>query len=286
MPRRVAVVTDSTSDVPAELVARFDLIVVPTFVTIGAETGREGVDVTATDVATALRTGRGKVTTSRATPHSLSEAYRAAFSQGAEAVVSIHLSAALSGTYEAALLAAATAGGPVTVVDSRSIAMGLGSAVLEAATVARSGGSAEQVAAAALDAVTRTTLLFYVDTLEHLRRGGRISAAAALIGTTLSVKPILHLVDGQIVIAERVRTSQRALARLEEIAVEAAGTNGADLVVQHLAAPERAEALRGRLFDRIPKLGRVLTSEIGPTVGAHVGPGLVGVAVTRGIGTL
>jgi DegV family protein with EDD domain len=159
--------------------------------------------------------------------------------------------------------------------------MGLGAAVLEAAAVAGSGGTADEVRNAAIDAVTRTTLLFYVDTLEHLRRGGRISAAAALIGTTLSVKPILKLVDGQIVVAERVRTSQRALARLEEIAVEAAGTGGADVALQHLNSAERADALRDRLLARIPRLGRVLTSEIGATVGAHAGPGLVGVALTR-----
>lgn len=281
MPRRVAVVTDSTSDVPAELVARYGLIVVPTFVTIGETTGREGIDVTAADVAVALRAGRGRVTTSRATTHSLGKAYRVAFEQGAEAVVSIHLSAALSGTYEAALLAARTVDGPVTVVDSRSIAMGLGAAVLEAAALAGAGGTAEQVRDAALDAVARTTLLFYVDTFEYLRRGGRINAAAALIGSTLSVKPILRLVDGQVVIVERVRTRQRALARLEEMAVEAAGANGADLTLQHLVAAERAEALRDRLATQIPKLGRVLTCEVGATVGAHVGPGLVGVAVTR-----
>lgn len=283
MPPQVAVVTDSTSGIPQELVARYNLLVVPTFVTIGDVTGREGIDVSPADVAVALRAGRIPVTTSRATPKALGEAYHTAFVRGASAVVSIHLSAALSGTYEAALLAAATSDGSVTVVDSRSIAMGLGVAVLEAAAVARAGGSPEQVRAAAISAVARTTQLFYVDTLDHLRRGGRISAAAALIGTTLAVKPILWLVDGQIVVAERVRTAQRALAKLEELAVEAAGTDGCDLIVEHLAAAERAEALRGRLVARVPKLGRVLTGELGATVGAHVGPGLVGVAVTRSL---
>ncbi|MFG1921569.1 DegV family protein [Cryptosporangium sp. NPDC048952] len=281
MAPHVAVVTDSTSDIPRDLVARYDLTIVPTFVTIGEVTGREGIDISSADVAVALRQGRGPVTTSRATPHSLSEAYQTAFRRGYSSVVSIHLSAGLSGTYEAAMLAAASAPGPVTVVDSRSIAMGLGAAVLEAASVAQTGGSDSQVVSAALDAVERSTVLFYVDTLEHLRRGGRISAAAALIGTTLSVKPILRVEDGQIVVAERVRTSARALAKLEALAIAAAGVGGADLVVQHLAAPERAEALRERLFERVPKLGRVLTGEVGPTVGAHVGPGLVGVAVTR-----
>lgn len=281
MAARVAVVTDSTSDIPGDLAARYDLTIVPTFVTIGDVTGREGVDITSADVAVALTQGRGPVTTSRATPHSLSEAYRAAFARGAYAVVSVHLSATLSGTYEAALLAAAASAGPVLVVDSRSVAMGLGAAVLEAAGVAQRGGSPEHVADAALDAVRRTSLLFYVDTLEHLRRGGRISAAAALIGSTLSVKPILRLEDGQIVIAERVRTSQRALAMLQELAVESAGTGGADLTVQHLAARERADALREQLLARVPHPGRVLTGEVGATVAAHVGPGLVGVAVTR-----
>jgi DegV family protein with EDD domain len=279
MTGRVAVVTDSTADLPADLVARFGLTVVPTYVTVGDRTGREGIDITAADVLAAL--GNRPVTTSRATPHAFAEVYRDAFAAGATAIVSLHLSAALSGTFEAAGLAAASVGGPITVVDSRTISLGLGFAALAASAAAAAGSPADVVRQAALDSVQRTTLLFLVDSLEQLRRGGRIGAAATLIGTTLAVRPILRVADGQIVVAERVRTAQRALARLEEMVVKAAGSDGCDLAVQHLAAADRADALRQRLLARIPLPGRVLTPEVGATVGAHVGPGLLGVAVVR-----
>ena len=123
--------------------------------------------------------------------------------------------------------------------------------------------------------------LFYVDTLEHLRRGGRIGAASALLGTALAVKPLLHVVDGRIALREKVRTSARALSRLVDLAAEAAGDGPADVAVHHLAAPERAELLALQLRERIAGLGVLHVSEVGAVVGAHVGPGALGVVVSR-----
>jgi len=276
---RVAVVTDSTADLPADL--RTDLTIVPLTVVISGSEGREGIDVTPADVAQAL-TRREPVTTSRPAPGEFAEAYRRLFDAGATGIVSVHLSAALSGTYDAATLAAAGFGDRVAVVDSRSTGMGLGFPALVAASAAAGGADLPVVRQAAIDAVQRTTTLFYVDTLEFLRRGGRIGAASALLGTALAVKPILWVRDGAIVVRDKVRTASRALARLVDLAVEAAGDGEVDVAVHHLAAPERAEQLTGTLLDRLGDRvrDRYLT-EVGAAVAAHVGPGLACVVVYR-----
>ncbi|MCA1713298.1 MAG: DegV family protein [Actinobacteria bacterium] len=275
----VAVVTDSTAYLPPGVAAEHGISVVPLHVVLGLRTGAEGVDVQPAEVAAALAERRMQVSTSRPTPMEFAAAYRSA---GSACVVSVHLAAGLSGTVDAARAAAADVLGEgieVRVVDSGTIAMGLGFAVLAAASVASAGGAADEVEAAAAGADTAT--LFYVDTLEHLRRGGRIGAAAALVGTALSVKPLLHVVNGRIAPLEKVRTASKALARLEQLAVERAGAGPVDVAVHHLAAAEKAAALAARLRERLPALGRLQVSEVGAVVGAHVGPGLLGVVVSR-----
>jgi DegV family protein with EDD domain len=157
--------------------------------------------------------------------------------------------------------------------------MGLGYAVLAAADAAGTGADGACVEAAAADVATRCRVFFSVDTLDRLRRGGRIGAAAALVGTALAVKPLLHVVQGRIVPLEKVRTSARATQRLVELAAQAAGDGPADLAVHHLGAAERAEDVAARLRERVPGLRRLLVSEVGAVIGAHVGPGLLGVVV-------
>jgi DegV family protein with EDD domain len=281
MTVRIAIVTDSTAYLPPGLAEQHRITIVPLEVVIGGTAGRDGIDATPADVATALRERRTSVTTSRPSPADFVAAYRAAIDAGADAVLSIHLSAELSGTYDAASLAAEEMDRPVTVIDARSTAMGLGFAVLAAAEAVELGAGLKDAAAAAAATIARTTTLFYVDTLEHLRRGGRIGAAAALLGTALAVKPILFVLDGAVVVKEKVRTSSRALARLEELAIEAAEGGGCDLAIHHLAAPERADDLRVRLLERLPKVGRVVFSEVGAVVGAHTGPGVLAVVIVR-----
>ncbi|MDT7538679.1 MAG: fatty acid kinase fatty acid binding subunit [Actinomycetota bacterium] len=278
---RVAVVTDSTAYLPPGVADKHDVGVVPLHVVLGLRTGAEGVEVSPADVASALTERRVDVSTSRPTPAEFAEAYRAC---NAECVVSLHLSGALSGTVEAAHLAAAEVAGEgieVRVVDTATIAMGLGFAVIAAAEAASAGGGVEAVVAAAEKTAAATTTLFYVDTLEHLRRGGRIGAAAALFGTALAVKPLLHVLDGRIAPLEQVRTASKALARLEAIAAGVAGEVPVDIAVHHLAAAEKAEALAERLRARVPGLQSMHVSEVGAVVGAHVGPGLLGVVVSR-----
>ncbi len=276
----VAVVTDSTAYLPPDVVARYGIEVVPCYVVLAGHSGREGEDITPADVARALSTRGQKVSTSRPTPGDFVAAYRRRLAAGADRVVSIHLSAELSGTWDAARLAAAQVGEHVvTVVDSRSTAMGTGFAVLAAARAAAEGAGAAEVAAIANDTAARTRTFFVVDTLEHLRRGGRIGSAASLLGTALAVKPVLHVADGQVVPLERVRTSARALSRLVQRAVEAAGGPGASVAVHHLAAAQRAEKLATDLQQALADIRELYVSELGAVIGAHVGPGAVGVVV-------
>ncbi|MFJ6215188.1 DegV family protein [Streptomyces sp. NPDC092296] len=279
MSAHVALVTDSTAYLPQDAVDRHRIGVVALSVVMGDEVLAEGIEVSPKDVAHALRARRA-VTTSRPSPESFSAAYRAAAEAGADAVVSLHLSAELSGTYEAALLAAESAELPVRVVDTRMVGMALGYCVLAAATAAEAGGDLGEVAAAAEARAAATTGFFYVDTLEYLRRGGRIGAARALLGSALAVKPLLHLSSGRIEPLEKVRTASRAIARLEEIAVDQTGTAEVDIAVHHLAAEDRAEPLAERLRSRIPGLRDLYVGEVGAVIGAHVGPGLLAVVVS------
>jgi DegV family protein with EDD domain len=281
MGGRVVVVTDSTAYLPDGLADELSVRVVPLQVVLGGRSGAEGSEVTPAQVASALAAWV-PVSTSRPTPAEFAAVYREALAGGASGVVSLHLSRELSGTWDSARLAAAEVGtDSVRVVDSRSAAMGLGFAVLAAAEAAAAGGSPEEVYTAAVGTAERTTTLFYVDTLEHLRRGGRIGAAQALLGTALSVKPILHVREGRIVPLEKVRTVSKGIARLEALAVAAADDGPADVAVHHLAAAERAALLAERLRTRLPQVRQFYASEVGAVVGAHVGPGVLGVVVVR-----
>lgn len=277
---RVAVVTDSTAALPDAVLDKYDVTVVPLQVVLGSRVGAEGIDVTPADVAAAL-TARAAVSTSRPSPQAFLDAYRRLAEAGAERIVSAHISAGLSGTADAARLAAAEVDVPVHVFDSRSTAMGLGFPVLAAAEAAAANAAADDVVAAAEAAVARTRVLFYVDSLDALRRGGRIGQVAALVGGALLVKPLLQVDDGRIGLLEKVRTTSKALARLEDLTAGVAGEAAVDVAVHHLAAPQRAEAFADRLRARLPGLRTLYVSEVGAAVGAHVGVGLLGVVVHR-----
>lgn len=280
MTRAVAVVTDSTACLPGDVVAARGVLVVPLQVVVAGKAYDDelGGGLSGGGVAEALRRGR-PVTTSRPSPAAFLAAYEKAAADGAEAVVSVHLPAEVSGTHESAVLAAREAPLPVEVIDARTLGLGLGFAVLAAVEAADAGAPAPQVAAAARDRAARTSAFFYVDTLEHLRRGGRIGAAGALLGGALAVKPLLYLDHGRIAPLEKVRTASRALARLVDLAVAAAGDAPVDLAVQHLDADKRAADVAGRLRERVPQARVVLIGEVGPVLGAHVGPGTVGIVV-------
>jgi DegV family protein with EDD domain len=276
----VAVVTDSTAYLPAGLAAARGIRVVPLEVRLGDRIGREGVDIDAAAVSAALADRSLSVQTSRPPPAEFATIYRAALAEGAAEVVSVHLSRELSGTWDAARLAAEEVGPErVRVVDSRATAMGLGYAVLAAADAADDGADGYAVERAAADVAARCRVFFCVDTLDRLRRGGRIGAAAALVGGALAVKPLLHVAQGRIVPLEKVRTTARAAQRMVELAVRAAGDGPADLAVHHLGAADRAEELAALLRARLPRAARLLVSEVGAVIGAHAGTGLLGIVV-------
>ncbi|MEW9531546.1 DegV family protein [Microbispora sp. NPDC049125] len=311
MSPSVVVVTDSTAYLSEDETARWGITVVPLKVVLGGReiddavppgdgapadahggTPAAGLDDGASAdspdgastgaLARALR-DRAPVTTSRPAPQRFADAYARAAAEGALGVVSVHLSAEMSGTVDAARLAARDAPLPVEVVDSRSIAMGLGFAVLAAARSAADGAPPAEVAEAARRQAEAARTFFYVDTLDHLRRGGRIGLAANLVGSALAIKPLMHLGDGKITLLEKVRTASRAIARLEDLAVEAAGDGPVDVAVQHLMAAERAEALAASLATRLPRLARMTVVEIGPVLGAHAGPGMLGVTIAPAV---
>lgn len=282
----VAIVTDSTASLPQELAVERDIVVVPLQVVIGATVHDEGSEgATPELVAAALREWK-PVSTSRPSPAALLEVYEKAAAAGATEIVSVHLSGEMSGTFESAQLAAREAPVRVLPVDTRQVGVATGFAALAAADVVAAGGTVDEAAAAALRRAEASSSLFYVDTLEYLRRGGRIGAAAALLGGALAVKPLLQIDDGKVASLERVRTAARALARLEELALLAAGEHGAevgvDVGVAHLANADRAGQLAERLGERLAGQleGReVWCGELGAVLGAHVGPGMIAVCV-------
>ncbi|MBI0297343.1 DegV family protein [Streptomyces sp. PRKS01-29] len=279
MSRHVAIVTDSTAYLPPDAMERHRITAVPLTVVLGDRALEEGTEISARSLAQALQK-RKPVTTSRPSPEMFAAAYRAAAEEGATGIVSLHLSAEFSGTYDAAVLAAQDAPVPVRVVDSGMVAMALGFCALAAAQTAEGGGTLDEAVAAAEKRADGTAAYFYVDTLDYLRRGGRIGAAQALLGSALAVKPLLQLDEGRIELREKVRTASKAIARLEEIVVERAGRSPVDIAVQHLAAGERAAALAERLRERVPGLAELYVSEVGAVIGAHTGPGLLGAVVS------
>ncbi|NJP72476.1 DegV family protein [Streptomyces sp. C1-2] len=279
MSRHVAIVTDSTAYLPPRTMERHGITSVPLTVVLGDRAFEEGTEISARSLAEALQKRRS-VTTSRPSPQLFAETYRRVAGAGAKEIVSLHLSSEFSGTYDAAALAAREAPVPVRVVDTGMVAMALGFCALAAAETAEAGGTVDDAVTAAEKRAAGTSAFFYVDTLDYLRRGGRIGAAQALFGSALAVKPLLRLNDGRIDLLQKVRTASRAIARLEEIVAERAAGAQVDIAVHHLAAPERASALAERLRTRVPGLEDLHVSEVGAVIGAHTGPGLLGAVVS------
>ena len=279
MERHVAVVTDSTSYLPTQWAVDNQITKVPVQVIVSGQAFREGVDISTAEVARALRDWL-PVSTSRPSPVDFVNAYEQAAASGVDHIISAHLSAELSGTYQTALLAAKDSPVPVTVIDSRTLAMGLGFACLTGAELAEAGAEAEEVAAAVTSRARRSNTYFYVDSLEYLKRGGRIGKASAAIGAALRVKPILGVRVGRVELLEKARTPSKALARLLEISVAAAKADDGDVdvAVQHIDAPERADEIAEQISVALGGKD-IVRIEIGAVVGAHVGPGCVAVTI-------
>lgn len=274
----VAVVTDSTADLPRDLVEELGIRVVPLSVSFGTETFISGVTIDPTTFYERLADVRQLPTTSQPAPAWFEEAYADCVDDGLDGVVSVHCAGALSGTVALARDRAARAGLPVEVVDSELVGGGLGLAVLAGHRVAEAGGTLTEVRGAVERAARSVTSLLVVDTLDFLKRGGRLTGAQALVGRALQVKPLLHVTGGRVEVLERARTSSRAIERLAAIAEDAAAGRPVDVVVAHAVAPERAAQVWDAVAHRLD-VRRRLETVVGPVVGTHVGPGAVGLAL-------
>ena len=275
-----AVVADTTSYLPRELIAEHDIHLVSLYVGIEGEQQRESDIDDLQGFYERLRISGEAVSTSQPSVGDFIAVYEPLLAEGKE-IVSVHLSAGISGTYESAmqarerLTAEGKGGERIVVVDSRTGAGGMGLMLLAAARAAEQGASAAEASERAEALRSELKIWFAVDTLDYLRRGGRIGAARAWIGTTLKIKPILTLED-EITPIERVRTRSRAFERLLGYARQR-HEDGADAwVVQHVQDPENAERMV-EACKPIYGCDPAFTSEVGPVIGAHVGPGLLGV---------
>lgn len=249
----------------------------PLSVTFGDETFVAGETITASTFYDRLVASRTTPTTSQPTPIDFARCYAQLAEQGYDRVVSVHCSSELSGTYDVARTQAPKAPIPVEVIDTRVIGGLLGLAVLAAADVADDGGNVSDIVAAASAPKDRGVGLLVVDTLEFLRRGGRLSGPQAALGTALKVKPLLHLTGGRVEIRERTRTWTKARDRVVEIVAQVAARQPVDLAIVHAVSPQHAMELRAAITHRVDARVR-FESVIGPIVGTHVGPGAVGVA--------
>lgn len=282
----IAFVTDSTSCLPPSWRAPSKpVFVVPLNVTVGDETFLEGESIDAEAVARALSEGQ-RVTTSRPAPGLFLEAFEQAKAAGADAVVSVHLPGELSATASAARLAAAESDLLVEVVESSSIGMGVGFALQAGIDARDAGASLDDVVRAVRTAADNTSLNIYVDSLEPLRKGGRLGRTGALFGTALAIKPLLTLKDGKLVPTERVRSTSKAIDRLAKLTVEAVRSHMSERVhvaVHSLTRHDLAERVLTKLRSELTEEEtpvEIVDASIGAVVIAHVGPGTVATVVT------
>ena len=270
----VAVVTDSTADLPPELAASRSITVVPLTLNFDGQSLLDGVDIRPEDFYRRLPAARTHPTTSQPSPGRFAEAYSALLADH-DNVISIHISEKLSGTYASALQAAEiTDPKRVRVVDSQLVSMSLGLIALTASAMASNGADLEAIESKVLNMRPHVQTYFSVATLEFLRRGGRIGRAGALLGSVLQVKPVLCIRDGQVTPLERVRTFERALNRIVELTREVDRGHGVCVIVGHADALADAERI-GRELEPIAET--LMIQPLGPVVGAHAGPGVVGV---------
>jgi len=267
----VKIVTDSGADLPGQLAKELGITVVPLYVRFGEEVYRDRVSISSDEFYERLTHDPVHPSTTQPGPQDFLEVYQK-LSADADGIVSIHISGKLSGTCNSALMARdmLETGCPVEVVDSETLSMSVGLMVIAAAEMAKAGESMDKIVEAAKQAVPETYLFFLLDTLEYLRRGGRIGKAKALMGSILSVKPVLTIKDGELVPAGQARTRAKGMDKLFDF-VENAG-NIKDLAVVYNTTPDEAQALAERLGSVFDK-EKIRMSRVGPGLGVHGGPG-------------
>jgi DegV family protein with EDD domain len=271
----VVVVTDSSARIPDDLRLEWGIRQVPLHILLDGSDLRDGVDDVPDDIH-----DYGQATTAAATPAELGEVYRHALADsGGDGVVAVHLSAALSGTFGAAETIAAEIGPAVRVIDSKSAAMNTGFVALAAARAAAGGAGLDTVVESAAAAVDRNHGFIVVLQLDNLRRSGRIGGAGAWLGTKLSLKPLLRIDDGKLVLAQRVRTASKAVATMIDRVCEVVGEHSAAIAVHHVANPDGAADLVAALAERLPAAKPTVVTDLGPVLALHVGAGALAVCV-------
>ncbi|WP_238419952.1 DegV family protein [Gordonia sp. 'Campus'] len=271
----VVVVTDSSSRLPRSVTEHYGIRQVPLHVNVEDKDYREGVDDIPADIVTTPG-----VTTSGANPNDLAEYFEAALEDSAgDGVVAVHMSRRLSGTWSSARMAAEKFSGKVRVVDSRSVGLAVGFTTIAAAQAAAGGADRDRVYESAIRQAATVDSLLCVQQLDNLRNSGRISAAGKLFGSALSIKPILHMVDGTLTLRERHRTFSKALDKMVDAAVDSAGGRAVTVGIQHCQSPDVAEELRAAVHGRLRVVTSELTVDLGPILGSHVGPGAVGIVL-------
>ena len=275
--KKVLVVTDSSATVPTDLVQQLDIRIVPILLQVDGQTFRDGVDITAKQVYQWQRSGQRLPTTSSPSVGDFLRVYAQA-AEEASGIVSVHLPPSISAIYNVALTASQLQTDvPIRLVNSHTAAMGQGFVVLEAARAAANGADLETVVARAESVASRVNLLAMIDTLEYLRRGGRIGGAAALLGTVLSIKPVLYLVDGHVDVFAKPRTKSRAIrVMLEQMARQAQG-RPIHVAIFHADALDDAKALQETVAAHF-NCAELYVTPFTPVMGAHTGPGVLGLA--------
>lgn len=278
----IRIVTDSTVQLPPSAVDRYNIVIVPTTVIIDGVSYRDGIDLSTSEFYRLLREAEVIPTTTQPSPGDFQQVYEKLTAEGAE-IISIHLPSTLSGTVNSARQAAELVEeGKITVVETPWVAAAQGFIILEAVRAIEAGASVEEVIEKINQLIPRLNLIFALDTLEYIHRGGRIGGAQAWLGTLLKIKPILYLKDGKVEPLDRVRTWRRVPARLLKLMEELMGAEEGPIHVGvlHSQNEEDAAKLEAQIRERFD-VAELFISEIGPVVGAHTGPGALGVAFYR-----
>lgn len=270
----VKIVTDSTCDLPADIIARYGIGIAPLYINFEQESYRDGVDISREDFYRRLPDCDPLPSTAAPGIQTFTQIYKTLADEGATEIISIHIAASLSGTVNVARVAAQRASIPVTVLDSGSLTMGAGFLVLAAAEAAAKGRPVDEIMPLLEDQIARTHVFAALDTLEFLRRGGRLNRVMATLGSWLQMKPLLRMHRGE-ADAEKVRTTEQATLRLIKILSSLAPLEKVALV--HTHALERADELRQKVKYLLP-LGDAISVDITPVFGVHLGPGAVGFA--------
>ncbi len=272
--------TDSTSDIPQEKAQALGITIVPLTVFFGEEAYLDGIELANAGFYEKLQTSKVSPRTSQPSPAAFQEAYKQLINEGADAILSVHVSAKLSGTYQSACTGRDTLPDdvkkiPIDVIDSEAVSLAMGVAIMHAAEEAQQGASFEEIKAHLLDELSRTRILFVLDTLEYLKRGGRVGGARALLGNLLSVKPVLSIKNGVVVAVEQPRTRSKAYGRIAQMLREMEKPEQFTIVESD---SEVGQQLAQAVKQTFPESGAIPTYKLGAVVGTYAGPGTAGIA--------